>query len=149
VIPLILVEQSEKNEEQGDGGMDPLFGQSDLVMTIPDEEYDKLEKEGKISDEGNTMVKREHPKESENVDTEKTSESNESKDEQANMKSCGGQSEGNESGQESNSNSSESESTDTKGAKEAPKSEEKGNSKGAENVTGDKEAVKKGIFPSS
>ena len=55
---------SERNEEQGDGEMDSLFGQSDLVITIPDEEYDKLEEEGKLSEEGNIMVRREHPKES-------------------------------------------------------------------------------------
>ena len=54
------------NEETGDGEMDSVFGGgSDLEITLSDEEFDKLEKDGKLSKGiGGIKVKREHPKKS-------------------------------------------------------------------------------------
>lgn len=55
---------SENNEEQGSGDFPSVFGESDLVITLPDEEYDKLTENGKEGQEGNGIkIKREHPKE--------------------------------------------------------------------------------------
>lgn len=113
---------SERTEEKGDGSMDSLFGQSDLVMTLPDEEYDKLEKEGKITENGDTMVKREHPK-SDGGSDENASEDN------ASEGSPEGASEGTS---EKSSNSSNAKQN---------KNRTSGKGKDVENITGDKDAV--------
>lgn len=56
----------QENEEMtgNDEMPKPTFPVSDLVITLPDDVYDKLEKNSD-SKEGNIMVKREHPKEDE------------------------------------------------------------------------------------
>ena len=52
-------------EEQGDGNFESATGQSDLEITLSDEEYDKLEEKMKNSGEeqkGGIKIRREHPK---------------------------------------------------------------------------------------
>ena len=61
-------ETLEVNEQEGTGDFPSVFGDSDLVITLPDEEYDKLtenSEEGKNESSNGIKVKREHPKEEE------------------------------------------------------------------------------------
>ena len=57
-----LTEQNEDIEEQVGSS---LFDHSDLVITLDDDTYDKLEKESRLSSnkQSGIMVRREHPKE--------------------------------------------------------------------------------------
>lgn len=65
-------ELSEK-EEQGNSFLSSAFGRSDLVITLDDETYDRLEEESRISENGSGIkVKRQHPKTEESSKTEKT-----------------------------------------------------------------------------
>ena len=61
---------SENHEEQGGGDFPSVFGESDLVITLPDDQYDKLmENADEQESKGNGIqVKREHPKEGEKSD---------------------------------------------------------------------------------
>lgn len=58
----------ERDEETDDGGVDSLFDHSDLVITLKDEDYDKLKEKMKNSDsssDGGIMIRREHPEQPE------------------------------------------------------------------------------------
>lgn len=61
---------SENNEEQGSGDFPSVFGESDLVITLPDDQYDKLMENADESESKGSgiQVRREHPKEEEKSD---------------------------------------------------------------------------------
>lgn len=67
--------KEDDEEENSNGGNNP-FGQSDLYLILPDDEYDELmknQKEGSGEGDGPKIhVKREHPKEEEKTGEEKT-----------------------------------------------------------------------------
>ena len=66
--PSQISNTSERDEETDDGTPCPVFGQSDLTITLDDETYDKLMQNAKKSgQEGGMgiMIKREHPKDDE------------------------------------------------------------------------------------
>ena len=68
----------EQTEEKGSGEIPSVFGTSDLVITLPDEEYDKLmenAKEGENESGSGIKVRREHPKEDEEKETKDSKES--------------------------------------------------------------------------
>ena len=64
-------ELSEKDELQGKSGLPKsTFPVTDLVITLPDEEYDKLTENMKEGEgDGDFIIKREHPKEEEKNDS--------------------------------------------------------------------------------
>ena len=71
--PSQLAPTSEREEEQDEGIPLSVFPQSDLVITLPDDVYDKLMEKSKESGKnqgGGLMVRREHPKEEDNESSE-------------------------------------------------------------------------------
>ena len=66
---------SEQDEDTDEGSVGSTFPHSDLVITLDDETYDKLVKNGKAGKNGEgIMIRREHPKPEEGQENEKQKE---------------------------------------------------------------------------
>lgn len=66
----------ERDEDKDDGGIDSTFEHSDLVITLDDETYDKLVEKSEEKKTGSgIMIRREHPKEEDEKDSEDKSPS--------------------------------------------------------------------------
>lgn len=90
---------SENDEKKDDGGIPKsTFPMTDLVVTLPDDVYDKLMENAGDGEEGNILVRREHPKE------EITDGENEPDSEKEHSKET---SDGREGGKKSSNNESE------------------------------------------
>ena len=102
---------SEQHEQQGTGELSSVFGESDLVITLPDDQYDELMKnQGENQDGKGIKVRREHPKESEDKkDDSKGSGSGESKSQEEEESSEDSQSEGSNNIQSEDKQSAEKE----------------------------------------
>lgn len=123
----------EQNEAEGDGSNTP-FGNSDLYVILPDDEYDKLmdkmkDKEQSENENGSTMhIRREHPKED-----EETSNSNEQNSENGSGSSGNGQSEG---GQDENNSEGNPDGNNSSSSQDGNSSESAGNSQLSEGSDG-------------
>lgn len=125
---------SEKQEQQGNGELPNIFGNSDLEITLPDDVYDKLmEEKGENQSGSGIKVKREHPKEEEEkkeeaTDGEPGGESNGSSKEKSEEQQGSG------SGKPSDSESNENSSSSGKG--EGNDEEKAESNSGSENSSG-------------
>ncbi len=143
---------SERDEQQGSGDLSSVFGQSDLVITLPDEVYDKLmeNKEENKDDQnsGGVQVRREHPKEEEE-NPGGSKEDSEENSEEKQIADGGNKSTEADSEKQSSKGASGSEKQDSEEMSEDGSSENSGTSESSESDSDNKESSAKSNNASS
>lgn len=142
---------SERDEDTDDGGIHSTFPDSDLVVTLDDDTYDKLERNASESkDSGGLMIRREHPKKKE-----------EEKEKESSSTQGAGSSETAQKGEEANKkdsktkagpdseNRSAGENGESTSGNEKPDGKKPGSSGSAQNGAGSEEQKENGENGSS
>lgn len=132
--PSTLSATSERDEEESDETPNPVFSNSDLVVTLDDETYDKLMEKAK--EDGNAdgmgiMVRREHPKEDDDSDEKQDGKSGSGSGSGSGGQSSDEESDGDGSGGGSGEESDEESDKDGNGGGSGKKSDKKSDKKGS------------------